>query len=305
MRRSPTPPAMAMRPWSCQRRMRRGGPRGAAAALDDVLDVLVDRMQLLRHGVSLDEGVGLDLDQHARVDQAADLDHRGRRADVGEDLAVGAADLLPAGDVGDVHARAHHVVQARADALERRRDVGDRAAPSARRVAPAATTPCSSTAVQPATHTCGARAHDARVADDRLPGAGGARSQALSPSVAEVPALVKTIATPASSAAATTSSSRTEPPGWMIAVDAGLDRQLGPVGEREERVGGQRRALQRLRRATSRPRGARSRRGSSARRRCRRSRRSRASTIALDFTCWQTRQAKSRSLHSSSVGGAR
>ena len=95
---------------------------------------------------------------------------------------------------------------------------------------------------------------------------------------------VKTIATPASSAAAMTSSSRIEPPGWTTPVTPRLDRQLGAVGEREERVGGQHRALQRVEPAPSRPPGGPSRRGSSGRRRSRPSRRPRASTIALDCT---------------------
>ena len=57
---------------------------------------------------------------------------------------------------------------------------------------------------------------------------------------------VATIATPAASTAAITSSSRTEPPGWMIARDAGVDRQLGTVGEGEEGVGGERGAGEQL-----------------------------------------------------------
>src|SRR3954452_1631571 len=45
-----------------------------------------------RHSL-LDERVGLDLDQHARVDEAAHLVHRAHRTDVGEGLAVGPPDL--------------------------------------------------------------------------------------------------------------------------------------------------------------------------------------------------------------------
>ena len=106
---------------------------------------------------------------------------------------------------------------------------------------------------------------------------------------------VKTIATPASSAAATTSSSRIEPPGWMIAVTPRLDRRAR--GRRRTGRTRRRRAPRPAasRAAPSRPPGGPSRRGSSARRRCRPSRRSRASTIALDFTWRHTRQAKSRS----------
>ena len=48
---------------------------------------------------------------------------------------------------------------------------------------------------------------------------------------------VKTIASPASSAAAITSSSRIEPPGWITAARSRLDRGEQPVGEGEEGVG--------------------------------------------------------------------
>ena len=52
------------------------------------------------------------------------------------------------------------------------------------------------------------------------------------------------MAAPACSTAATTSSSRFEPPGWTIAAIARLERDLRAVGEREERVGGEHRAAQ-------------------------------------------------------------
>ena len=57
---------------------------------------------------------------------------------------------------------------------------------------------------------------------------------------------VKTIVAPASRTASTTSSSRFEPPGWMIAPTPGLERGLRAVGEREERVRRERRALERV-----------------------------------------------------------
>ena len=83
--------------------------------------------------------------------------------------------------------------------------------------------------------------------------------------------------------------------------DAGLQRQLGPVGEGEVGVGGQHRARRR-RRAPSPAPGAPSRRGSSGPPRSRSSARSRAMTIALDLTCLQTRQANESCCHSASVG---
>ena len=59
------------------------------------------------------DGFGLDLDAPLRVEELFDGDHGGGGADVGEDLAVGAADLLPVFGVGEVHARADDVLEAR------------------------------------------------------------------------------------------------------------------------------------------------------------------------------------------------
>ena len=112
------------------------------------------------------------------------------------------------------------------------------------------------------------------------------------------------MATPASSHASTTSGSRREPPGWMIARTPASMASLGPVGEREERVRGHHRAGE-LDVGGARPspsRSARSPRGSSGPRRCRRWRgpstgRSRSSARAC------TRASRRRSSpHSSSVG---
>jgi hypothetical protein len=55
------------------------------------------------------ERIGLDLDQHERIDQRLDLDHRSRRTNVAKIFAVRASVLLPAGDVGHEHPRAHDV----------------------------------------------------------------------------------------------------------------------------------------------------------------------------------------------------
>ncbi len=49
---------------------------------------------------------------------------------------------------------------------------------------------------------------------------------------------VKYIVTPAALAAAITSSSRTDPPGWTTAPNTGVDEHLEAVGEREEGVAG-------------------------------------------------------------------
>src|SRR5882672_9746253 len=53
------------------------------------------------------DGVGFDLDQHGGVDERLDLDHGGGGRAGGEEFAVGAPVLLPAGDVGHEHAGAH------------------------------------------------------------------------------------------------------------------------------------------------------------------------------------------------------
>src|SRR5262249_32147526 len=47
--------------------------------------------------------VGLDFDKDFRRDQCSNLDHGGSGTDVAKKLSVGAADLFPVCDVGDVH----------------------------------------------------------------------------------------------------------------------------------------------------------------------------------------------------------
>src|SRR5689334_8782385 len=74
-----------------------------------------------------DDRLHLDLDEELGADEPGDPDHRGRRAHVGEVLAVGAADImLVALDVDDVHARPHDVGERRADGLERPLDALER-----------------------------------------------------------------------------------------------------------------------------------------------------------------------------------
>ena len=57
------------------------------------------------------------------LDQRADFDHRGRRANRTEDLAVRAGRFFPAGNVRDEKPRAHNVAHLRARLFERRLDV--------------------------------------------------------------------------------------------------------------------------------------------------------------------------------------
>ena len=117
----------------------------------------------------------------------------------------------------------------------------------------------------------------------------------------EVAHPVRTIATPAASAAAMTSASFTLPPGCAIAVTPCLTRQLDAVGEREERVGREHAALRELARLLACDLH-RDRRATSGRRRRRPCARPRARTMAFDFTCLQTRHANSRAASSSAVG---
>ena len=109
-----------------------------------------------------------------------------------------------------------------------------------------------------------------------------------------------TMATPAASQAAKTSSSRIEPPGWMIAFTPGRRRRLGAVGEREERVAGEHRAVHRhlglLERQAHRVDPAHLPGADAHRREVAREH----DRVAL--TCFATRQANSRSPHSASVG---
>ncbi len=66
-----------------------------------------------------DDGVGFDLDEQRGLDESADLDHGRGRPDAAKDLAVRLSDLLPPGDVGDVHAGSHNVLQVGVRLLQR------------------------------------------------------------------------------------------------------------------------------------------------------------------------------------------
>ena len=66
-----------------------------------------------------DDCFSFDFDEERGVDEGADLNHGGGRTDGAEELAVGAADRLPLGDVGDVDACADDVMKGSARLLER------------------------------------------------------------------------------------------------------------------------------------------------------------------------------------------
>src|SRR6476659_3493879 len=247
-----------------------------------------------------DECVGFDLHHHARVEQGADLEHGGDGTDVGEDLAVGAPDDLPLRDVGDEHARAHDVLQARADLRERRLDVGERLLGLDVGVAGAG-----DGAVLRRRRAAGdphmrSGAHHPAVADDRLPL--DARSVALDRQWRKWRWPVTTIVTPAASAAAMTSSSRLEPPGCTIAFTPASIASAGPSAKGKKAS----EAIAAPLRSSSGDFST-ARRTASTRLICPAPMPtvalSRARTIALDFTWRHTCHAKSRSRHSSSVGG--
>src|SRR3990170_1670447 len=56
-----------------------------------------------------DDGVRLNLHQHLRRDQPADLNHRGSRSDGAEEFGVGFGDLRPVVNVRQVDPRAHNI----------------------------------------------------------------------------------------------------------------------------------------------------------------------------------------------------
>src|SRR6478672_1739135 len=113
------------------------------------------------------DGVGLDLDEPVWIDEARNSEDARRRADVAEHLAMDAADLLPMGNVHEVDARAHHLLEPGARILQRLADDLEDGAGLRHRIADAD---------HIAARACGcaanrndvADAHRARTADDRL-----------------------------------------------------------------------------------------------------------------------------------------
>src|SRR5690349_16754140 len=129
-------------------------------------------------------------------------------------------------DVGDVHARAHDVLQARADHGQGGLEVAERLLGLRVRIAGPGDDPVLRDRRASGDPHGRPGAHDAAVADDRL--VLDARPVALDGQWRKWRWPVTTIVTPASSAAATTSSSRTEPPGWTIAVTPAAMATAGP-----------------------------------------------------------------------------
>jgi len=119
---------MTMRPSSCQRRMSARWPSRCGARRSGGWDVVVEQgVELRGHGLStLHERVGFHLDQHARSSSAliSTMAVAGRMSRT----LAGARATASHCNVGDVHARAHDVVQARTDLAQRGLDVAQRLA---------------------------------------------------------------------------------------------------------------------------------------------------------------------------------
>src|SRR6185437_814000 len=65
------------------------------------------------------DGFGFDLDAPPGIEELFDDDHGGGGTDAGEDLAVGAADLLPVFGVGEIYAGADDVLEGGTGGLQR------------------------------------------------------------------------------------------------------------------------------------------------------------------------------------------
>jgi hypothetical protein len=85
---------------------------GSPARIAGVVGVVASMQPLA------DQRDGFDLDEHPGVDEAIDADHRHQGTNISEHLAVGSADLLVAGDVGDVDPNLDDVTDAGSGAAE-------------------------------------------------------------------------------------------------------------------------------------------------------------------------------------------
>src|SRR4051812_45394493 len=245
-------------------------------------------------------GVDLDLDQHPRVGQRGDDDRRVDRADLGEDLAMRAGEAVEARLVGEEDARAQDVLERRADALEGGLDVRERLADLRVGVPHARDRAVGHGRGRARHHDEVAGADHAAVADDVLPRPAGGVALDRRHQWRKCRRPVTTIAAPAWSAAPTTSASRTEPPGWTIAVTPASIASCGPSGNGKNASDAMTAPVRSVRAFSIAIRTASTRliwpapTPSVAP--------SRASTIAFERTWAHTRQANSRSSHSRSVG---
>ena len=81
------------------------------------------RALLHLHALLSDDGFGLDLHEHVRVDERPDFDHGCCRKDGREEFSVHSSDGFPPTDVRDVDPRANDVLEACPRALQRRLDI--------------------------------------------------------------------------------------------------------------------------------------------------------------------------------------
>ena len=102
------------------------------------------------------------------IDEARDLQHAGRRADVAEEFAMHATDRLPMGDVDEIDARADDVLEARSRLLQRLGDEVEDGAGLRLRVADARQAVRRCAAVVPPTATKLPTRTARRKPDDRL-----------------------------------------------------------------------------------------------------------------------------------------
>src|SRR6476620_7720415 len=70
------------------------------------------RAAISRLLIPADHGIGLDFDQPIRIDEPRNLDHRARRPDLSEELAMHFAGRFPMSDVGEIDPGADHVLEA-------------------------------------------------------------------------------------------------------------------------------------------------------------------------------------------------
>ena len=118
--------------------------------------------------------LGLYLHKHLGVDEALDLDHRRRWANVAKYVTVSAADGFPiARDVDDINARANDVAERGAGALESSRDIGQCLSSLRGRIASANEAAVSSRCRSTGHVDVVVDANGTGVADDRLPGCPG------------------------------------------------------------------------------------------------------------------------------------
>jgi hypothetical protein len=119
--------------------------------------------------IARDDSIGFDLDEERWVDQIPHFDHRGRRSNFSEHLAVCSADLLPLRDVGHVDPRADHIFHRATDLRKSGGDVLESLLRLKIRVAGMEQLPIRSCRSRPRNGYDITYSHCSRVSNDRLP----------------------------------------------------------------------------------------------------------------------------------------